>query len=209
MAFGFRPARSAADGAAVPEVLLELGRLKEWTVVAMGLDYRKCFDVMPQGIGFEVSTRLGFDSEVLAVLKVVYCQVVPPFKLAGGLGHWRRATNRILQGCPLSVILIIALMEASKAELDSLREQVVVVTKDFLLCRTLDVDEFTSVILDQQGPEKVDIGSGDYADDTGVVAPRVAAAWLIFPATKKCLQLTGHYINAGKSTVWTLDSDLG
>ena len=67
VAFGFRPARSAADGAAVPEVLLELRRLKEWTVVAMGLDYRKCFDVMPQGIGLEVSTRLGFDSEVLAV----------------------------------------------------------------------------------------------------------------------------------------------
>ena len=95
-------------------------------------------------------------------------------------------------------------MEASKAELDSLREQVVVVTKDLPLCRTLDVDEFTSVILDQQGPEKPDIGSGDYADDGGVVAPRVAAAWLIVPATKKWLQLTGHYINAGKSTVWTL-----
>ena len=133
-AFGFWPARSATDGAAMTQLLLELGRLKGWTVSGMGLDYRKCFDLMPQVIVFEVCTRLGWDDEVLAALHALYCQLVRAFKLAGGLGGWWRATNGILQGCPLSVILINALMGVWKAELDSLREQVVVVTRDLPPC---------------------------------------------------------------------------
>ena len=73
LAFGFRPARSAADGAAVTQLLLELGRLKGWPVSGMGLDYRKCFDMMPQGIVFEVCARLGWDAEVPAALQAMYC----------------------------------------------------------------------------------------------------------------------------------------
>ena len=59
---------------------------------------------------FEVCTRLGWDAEVLAALQAMYYQLVRAFKLAGGLGDWWRATNGILQGCPLSVILVNALM---------------------------------------------------------------------------------------------------
>ena len=58
-AFGFKPAHSAADGAAVTQLKLELGWLKGCLVSCVGLDYRKCFDLMPQGIVFEVCTRLG------------------------------------------------------------------------------------------------------------------------------------------------------
>ena len=95
LAFGFRPVHNAADGAAVTQLLLELGRLKGWTVSGMGLYYRKCFDLMPQGIVFEVCTRLGWDAEVLAALRAMYCHLVRAFKPAGGLGDWWRATNRI------------------------------------------------------------------------------------------------------------------
>ena len=61
-------------GAAVTQLLLELRRLKGWTVSGTGLDYRKCFDPMPQGIVFEVCTRLGWDAKVLAALHAMYCQ---------------------------------------------------------------------------------------------------------------------------------------
>ena len=55
-------------------------------------------------------------------MEAMYGQLVRAFKL----GSWWKATNGILQGCPLSSILINALMGISKAEIDSLREQVVV-----------------------------------------------------------------------------------
>ena len=105
-------------------------------------------------------------------------------------GDWWRATNRILQGCPVSVILVNALMGVWKAELDSLREQVVVVTKDLPPCRTLAADESTSVVLERQGPGRADIGAGGYADDTEVVAPSAAALRRTVPATQEWLQLT-------------------
>ena len=49
----------SAGGQRSSRCALELGRLKGWTVSGMGLDYRKCFDLMPQGFVFEVCTRLG------------------------------------------------------------------------------------------------------------------------------------------------------
>ena len=73
--------------------------------------YQKFFDLMPQSIVFEVCTRLGWDAEVVAALQAMYCQLVRAFKLAGGLGDRWRATNGILQGCPLSVILVQKLRE--------------------------------------------------------------------------------------------------
>ena len=91
---------------------------------------------MPQGIVFEVCTRLGWDTEVLVALQAMYGQLVRAFKLAGDLGDLWGTTNGIPQGCPLSVILV-ALMGVWKAELESLREQVVVVIRDLPACRSL------------------------------------------------------------------------
>ena len=84
-----------------------------------------------------------------------------------------------------------------------------VVTRDLPPFRTLDADDPTSVVLEQQGPRRADIGAGGYADDTEVVAPSAAALRGTVLATEKWLQLTGQDVNAGKSTVWTLDSDAG
>ena len=101
----------------------------------------------------------------------MHCQLIQAFKLAGGLGDWWRATNGILQGCPLLLIVVNALMGVWKAELDSLPEQVVVVTRDLPPCRTLAGDDSTAVVLKRQGLGRADIGAGGYAEDTEVVAP--------------------------------------
>ena len=60
-AFGFRPARSALDGAAVTQVLLELCRLRGWAVAGMSLDYVKCFDLIPQAVVLALAVELGMD----------------------------------------------------------------------------------------------------------------------------------------------------
>ena len=60
-AFGFRPARSAMDGAAVTQVLLELCRLKRWAVAGMSIYYVKCFNLIPQAVVLALALELGMD----------------------------------------------------------------------------------------------------------------------------------------------------
>ena len=57
-------------------------------------------------------------------LGAMYKQPHRAFKIAAALGCWWQATNGILQGCPLSVILVNVLAKIWKWEVDSLRRQV-------------------------------------------------------------------------------------
>ena len=59
----------------------------------------------------------------------MYAQLISAFKQVGGLGSWWKATNGILQGCPLAVVLINTPMGVRKAKIDSLREHVGVTTR--------------------------------------------------------------------------------
>ena len=49
--------------------------------------------------------------------------------LAGSLGEWWRATNGILQGCALSVVLINVVASIWKMEIDDMRQHVVVANR--------------------------------------------------------------------------------
>ena len=127
-AYGFRLARGAVDAATVTQVLLELARLKGWRLEGLSLDYVKCFDLIPQAVVLRIARELGMDDGVLRALAAMYRQLRRAFRLAGALGAWWQATNGILQGCPLSVILINLLTTAWKMEIDTMRRHVVVTT---------------------------------------------------------------------------------
>ena len=122
-AFGFRPAMSGLDGAAVTQVLLELCRLRGWAVEGMSIDYVKCFDLIPQAVVLALAVELGMDPGTCRALGAMYKQL-RSFKIAWAFGLWWQATNGILQGCPLSVILVNVLTTVWKWEVDSLRRQV-------------------------------------------------------------------------------------
>ena len=123
-AFGFRPARSALDGAAVTQVILELCRLQGWAVAGMSIDYVKCFDLIPQAVVLALALELGMDPGTCHALGAMYKQLRRAFKITGALGLWWQATNGILQGCPLSVIVVNVLTTIWTWEVDSLRRQV-------------------------------------------------------------------------------------
>ena len=53
-----------------------------------------------------IARELGMDDGVLCALAAIYRQLRRAFRVAGALGAWWQATNVILQGCLLSVILI-------------------------------------------------------------------------------------------------------
>ena len=70
------------------------------------LDYAKCFDRLPHTIMLNLAAASGADSRLLKPLRRMYAFLRRHFKFNGGVGVEFRATNGILQGCPLSVVLL-------------------------------------------------------------------------------------------------------
>ena len=143
-ACGFRPARSALDGAAVTQVLLEPCRLRGWAVAGMSIDYVKCCDLIPQAVVLE----LGMNPGTCRALGAMYKYLCWAFKIAGALGLWWQDTNSILSRCPQSVIVVNVLTTTWKWEVDSLRRQVCAWTA-----------APPPPILDRDAPEDLELGA--------------------------------------------------
>ncbi|KAJ9468433.1 RNA-directed DNA polymerase from mobile element jockey [Diplonema papillatum] len=82
----------------------------EIAVCMVALDFAKCFDRVPQGIVLSLAEEMGLDERILRPLRAMYRGMKRPFKLSLGVGSEFEVTNGILQGCPLLVILINALL---------------------------------------------------------------------------------------------------
>ena len=157
---------------------------------------------MPQGIVFEVCTGLGIYPGVQRAMEAMHA-----FKLAGNLGLWWKATNDILRGCVMLVILINALMGIWKTKIDNLHEHTVVTTGDLPPLRMHDANHQDNIAPVFQGPGTEEVAAGGYADDTDAVAPSLDALQRLAPATELWLRLTGQEVNVGKSITWTLAGD--
>ena len=100
---------------------MELCCLRGWALAGMSIDYIKCFDLIRQAVVLALALELGMDPGTCRALGAMYKQLRRAFKVAGALGSWWQATNGILQGCPLSGILVNLLTTNWKWEVDSLR----------------------------------------------------------------------------------------
>ncbi|KAJ9438362.1 Retrovirus-related Pol polyprotein from type-2 retrotransposable element R2DM [Diplonema papillatum] len=105
------------SGHRTDDVLMELTTLIEETLLdetkslyMVALDFAKCFDRVPQGIVLSLAEEMGLDARILRPLRAMYRGMKRRFKLPLGVGSEFEVTNGILQGCPLSVILINALL---------------------------------------------------------------------------------------------------
>ena len=85
---------------------------------------RQVFRSHPQAVVLALTLELGMDPGTCRALGAMYKQLRRAFKVAGALNLWWQATNGILQGCPLSEILVKVLTTIWKWEVDSLRRQV-------------------------------------------------------------------------------------
>ena len=127
-----------------------------------------------------IARELGMDDGVLRALVAMYQQLRRAFRPAGALGAWWRATNGILQGCPLSIILINLLTTVWKMEIDTMRRHFVVTTAAPRLLeqpRAAPGQPLPSPRLRAQGPGRKDVCPLGYADDTQAITleprPRV------------------------------------
>ena len=105
-AFAFRPQKCALDAATLLAALIERAHLLKQALSGAGTDYVKCFDLIPQQISFRMAREFGLDPKPQAALEAMYQQLHRAFKINGALGSFFHATNGVLQGCAMSVLMI-------------------------------------------------------------------------------------------------------
>ena len=104
--YGFRRSHGADDvwweqSLHVERALTECGDL-----FGISLDYGKCFDRVPVHIVLELASASGMPPQLVTPLQSLYANLVRRFRVGRGVGQEFRATNGIIQGCPLSVVLL-------------------------------------------------------------------------------------------------------
>ena len=162
-AYGFRKKRGATDAAGMISLLIELCHVMHMTLMGFGLDYVKCFDLIPQQVVLLVAKEEGMDEGVHRALSGMYAQLMRCFKIMACMCTFFQATNGILQGCPLSVILINLLTSIWKRVMDA-QSQAIQVSANRMPPRGSPTEALSFIIT-----------ALGYADDTyglGTVRPR-------------------------------------
>ena len=99
---------------------VEQALLQSGSLFGISLDYGKCFDRVPVNIVLDLALEAGLPPKLVTPLRSLYKKMVRRFRVGSGVGQEFRATNGIIQGCPLSVVLLNLLVhvwvQAVKAE---------------------------------------------------------------------------------------------
>ena len=112
---GFRTAHSAEDVWWRHALEIEAALLQGSALFGLSLDYGKCFDRVPINIVLELARRRGMSPRLLVPLQSLYANLSRRFQLGMGLGKTFRSTNGIIQGCPLSVVLLPGTLTVMRA----------------------------------------------------------------------------------------------
>ena len=115
---GGRPGHSTSEALVGVTLAFEKAILNGEPLTGIAIDLAKAFDNVPQEIMFEVLRAFGADSGLLQGMRAMYEQINRRFKIGRYVGAEFRATNGILQGCPLSVMMLNALMAVLHLALD-------------------------------------------------------------------------------------------
>eukprot|EP00973_Karenia_brevis_P020126 2761904-Karenia_brevis.AAC.1 len=107
---GFRPGHSTQDVYWSLALKIETAILNGAPLFGIGFDYRKCFDCIPHDILLKLVGRMGLSPRILTPVSAMYGSLRRFFRVGGGIGMKFMCTNGILQGCPVSVVLLNALV---------------------------------------------------------------------------------------------------
>ena len=124
---GFRPKHGADDAYRKTALVIERALLTGKPIHGVLLDIKKCFDSIPWSIAFGLLEDMGLDKKVTRPLQHMYLNLKRHMKIHGTAGEDFQATNGILQGCALSVIVLNAVVavwdkvmrEEAKVETDA------------------------------------------------------------------------------------------
>ena len=107
---GCRPGHGAEDLIWHLAARIEEAHLTGQPLYGVALDFKKCFDTVPIDLTFCLAAELGFDGRVLRTLRAAYGSMQRHFRVSGTIGEGFLPTNGIMQGCPISVVLINVLV---------------------------------------------------------------------------------------------------
>ena len=110
-AMGFRHLMGCDDVFWVTAAKVEAALLSGEPLCGASLDFAKAFDRVPREIVFHIAEATGMPPGTLGALKGMYRQSVRRFRMPGDfVTEEFGGTNGVLQGCPISVILMNMLM---------------------------------------------------------------------------------------------------
>ena len=107
---GARAKHSTVNALARISMHLERAILQDKPIYGITFDLSKAFDNVPIGITFAICKAIGMDVRLYTALKGMYERMTRRFKIGKFVGESFKDTNGILQGCPLSVMLLNILM---------------------------------------------------------------------------------------------------
>jgi len=107
---GFRRRKSTAHLYLRIGLTLEKAAVNGEPALCASLDFSKCFDRVPHGILLAVAEAAGLHRGVAGPLRHMYANLSRRYKIGPAVGAEHTATNGLLQGCPLSPILLNSLL---------------------------------------------------------------------------------------------------
>ena len=75
-------------------------------VFGVSSDCGKCFDRVPIRIVLQLAVEAGMSPRLVVPLRFLYENLSRRFRVGRGVGEPFQATNGIIQGCPLCVVLL-------------------------------------------------------------------------------------------------------
>ena len=108
--FGSKGSPSADQLAYQTCVQLEDAQRSGHCVAGISFDLHKCSDTIPFNLALDVFLIRGADSRVVQTLRAFYAQHIKKFKLEGHFSADVKPSCGIVQGCPLSMLLLTSLI---------------------------------------------------------------------------------------------------
>ena len=103
---GFRRGHGAEDVWWTQALAIEDALLQGTCLFGLSLDYGKCFDRVPIHIVLQLAQEYGMSCKIVKPLRTLYASLTRRFRFGNALGKEFVSTNGIIQGCPLSVVLL-------------------------------------------------------------------------------------------------------
>ncbi|CAE8613885.1 unnamed protein product [Polarella glacialis] len=122
---GYRPKHGAEDVYWSLALRIEDAILRGIPLVGVSFDYSKCCDRIHNGIQLRLVRELGIDERISSPVQAMYANLRRRFRINQAVGQEFAATKSILQGCPLSVVFLNALVSIwSKAVAEEVPDSV-------------------------------------------------------------------------------------
>ena len=164
-AYGLKQAK-AADALAF-DVCMQVSTDTQNGLLTSGISYdmKKCFDSIPINLVIQVFNQRGADVGVIQALAGLYNTHTKFFQLEGTFTHAFKPCNGIVQGCPLSMILLTSLVTTWIEYCDSRIPEVVPrsYADDLSLCASA----MTKPVLVQKTREMHQL-TADFVNDSGM-----------------------------------------